>query len=134
MVVKVLKATKSTDICTPICKYFTKIFGPPTHIICDQDPEFMSALTQNFSRMFRIGVLTVSPTNHKLLLAEHGIKSLAEILKCHLSEFGPNWTTFLDFAMLAHNSYSTLNIDGLCPFELVFGWKPNVLTLLEAIP
>ena len=134
MVVKALKAVKSTDICTAICKCFIKTFGPPTHIICDQDPAFMSALTQNFFRMFGIRILTVGPTNHKSLLAEHGIKSLAEILKCHLAEFGPTWMTYLDFAMLAYNSYSTPNLDGLCPFELVFGRKPNVLPLQEAMP
>ena len=89
MVVKAMKAAKSIDICTAIYKCFIKKFGPPTHIICDQDPTFMSALTQNSFRMFGIRVPTVGPTNHKSLLAEHGIKSLAEILKCHLSEFGP---------------------------------------------
>ena len=64
-VVKALKVARSTDICTAIRKCFIKTFGPPTHIICDQDPVFMSALTQNFFRMFRIRVLTDDPTNHK---------------------------------------------------------------------
>ena len=76
----------------------------------------------------------MSPTNHKSLLAEHGIKSLAEILKCHLSGLGPNWSKYLDFAMLAYNSYNTPNLDGLSPFELVFGRKPNVLPLTEVMP
>ena len=76
----------------------------------------------------------MSPTNHRSLLAEHGIKSLAEILKCHLSGLGPNWTEYLDFAMLAYNSYSTPNLDSMCPFELVFARKPNVLPLTEAMP
>ena len=78
--------------------------------------------------------MTVSPSNHKSLLAEHGIKSLAEILKMYLNGLGPTWTDYLDFAMLSYNSYSTRNLDGLCPFKLVFGRKPNVLPLTEAMP
>ena len=36
--------------------------------------------------------------------------------------------------MLAYNSYNTPNLDGLSPFELVFGRKPNILPLQEAMP
>ena len=81
-------------------------------------------MAQAFFHHFGIRIITVSPTNHKSLLAEHGIKSLAEILKTHLSSLGPTWTDYLDFAMLSYNSYSTPNLDGLCP---------NVLPLTEAM-
>lgn len=104
------------------------------HIISDQDPAFVSSLAQAFFQHFGVRLLTVSPSNHKSLLAEHGIKSLAEILKCHLSGLGPTWPDYLDFAMLCYNSYSSPNLDGLSPFELVFGRKPNVLPLSEALP
>ena len=33
-----------------------------------------------------------------------------------------------------YNSYSTPNLDGFYPFELVFWHKPNVLPLMEAMP
>ena len=134
MVVHGLKAAQSMDVCLAIRKSFIKPYGPPTHIICDQDPAFMSALTQNFFCLFRIRVLTVGPTNHKSLLAEHSIKSLAEVLKCDLSTFGTNWMQYLDFAMLTYNSYCTPNLDGMCPYELVFGHKPNILPISEALP
>ena len=87
-----------------------------------------------FFQHFGIRLITVSSSNHKSLLAEHGIKSLAEILKMHLSGLGPSWTEYLDFAMLSYNSYSTPNLDGLCLFKSVFGCKPNVLPLMEAMP
>ena len=108
--------------------------APPTHIICDQATSFLSSLAQAFFHHYGVRIITVSPTNHQSLLAEHGIKSLAEILKCHLAEFGSRWSEFLDFAMLAYNSYASPNLDGLSPFELVFGRKPNILPLQEAMP
>ena len=133
MVTIPLRAAQTHEICTGINKHFIQNYGPPTHLICDQATSFLSSLAQAFFSHYGIRLITVSPTNHKSLLAEHGIKSLAEILKCHLAEFGPRWSEFLDFAMLAYNLYSTPNLDGLSPFELVFGRKPNILPLQEAM-
>ena len=60
--------------------------GPPNHIICDQDPAFTSSLMEAFVTQLNIKVILVSPTNHKSLQAEHGIKSLSGLLVKHLSE------------------------------------------------
>ena len=134
LVVAPLKMTQTILVCTAIRERFIANYGPPTHIVCDQDPAFISSLAQAFFQHFGVRIITVSPSNHKSLLAENGIKSLAEILKMHLSGLGPVWREYVDFAMLSYNSYSTPNFDGLCPFELVFGRKPNVLLLTEAMP
>ena len=53
---------------------FIGYFGTPTRIVCDQDPAFMSHLTQWFLKSYGIHVTTASPTNHQSLMAEHGIK------------------------------------------------------------
>ena len=101
LVVTPLKTARTVEICTAI-KLFIRYFSPPMHIMCDQDPAFMSMMAQVFFQHFGIRVITVSTTNHKSLLAEHGIKSLGEILKCNLGEFGHDWVNFLDFAMLVY--------------------------------
>ena len=134
LVVAPLKETQTIQVCEATKERFIANYGSPTHIICDQDPAFVSSMAQAFFHHFGIRIIMVSPTNHKSLLVERGIKSLAEILKTHLSSLGPTWTDYLDFTMLSYNSYSTLNLDGLCPFELVFGRKPNVLPPTEAMP
>ena len=128
MVVILLRVAQTKEICSGINKHFICNYGPPTHLICDQASSFLPSLAQAFFHHYGIRMITVSPTNHKSLLAEHGIKSLAEILKCHLAEFGPHWSEFLDFAMLVYNSYNTPNL------ELVFRRKPNILPLQEAMP
>ena len=129
-----LKATQTKEICLGINKYFIRNYGPHTHLICDQASAFLSSLAQAFFQLYGIRLITVSPSNHKSLLVEHGIKSLADILKCHLAEFGSCWSDYLDFAMLAYNLYNSPNLDGLSPYELVFGRKPNILPLQEAMP
>ena len=67
-------------------------------------------------------MITVSVTNHKSLLAEHGIKGLFNLLVKHLSEL---WSLYsiLPYAMLCYNLYSTPSLDSFSPYKLVFGHK-----------
>ena len=67
-------------------KGYVAYFGPPTHIVCNQDPAFTSSLMEAFTEQLNIKMIMVSPTNHKSLLAEHGIKSLSTLLAKFRSE------------------------------------------------
>ena len=44
--------------------------------ISDEEPAFMSSFVLNFMQQFAIKLIIASVTNHKTLLAEHGIASL----------------------------------------------------------
>ena len=125
-----LVSTKTQNILEAFQKGYLAYFGPPTHIICDQDPAFTSSLMEAFTQQLNIKVIMVSPTNHKSLLAEHGIKSLAGLLVKHLSEVW-SWPNCLPYAMLCYNSYSTPNLDNMSPYELVFGHKASIAVDLE---
>ena len=48
----------------------------------------MSHLTQTMLQSYGTKLITVSSTNHKSLLAEHGIKSLSNIVMKHLTGLG----------------------------------------------
>ena len=75
----------------------------------------------------------VSPTNHKSLLAKHGIKHLSNLLVKHLTEV-LSWPDCLPYVMLCYNSYSTLNLDNMGPYELVFGHRATISQELEIRP
>ena len=94
----------------------------------------MSSLCQWFFKSYGIQLITVSPTNHKSLQAEHGIKSLSNILMKHLSGLGDNWHLYCQPAMMTYNTYNTPNLDNLSPFEVVFGRKPILVPKLENTP
>ena len=85
-------------------------------------------------KAYGIQLVTVSPTNHKFLQAEHGIKSLSNILMKHLSGLADNWHLYTRPAMLTYNTYNTPNLDNLSPFELAFGRKPILVPKLECTP
>ena len=86
-----MKKATAEEVCSILFDSFMAYYTVPMRIICDQDPAFMSSLCQWFFKAYGIQLVTVSPTNHKSLQAEHGIKSLSNILMKHLSGLGDNW-------------------------------------------
>ena len=126
------KAT--AEVCSILFDNFMAYYAVPMRIICDQDPPFMSSLCQWFFKAYGIQLVTVSPTNHKSLQAEHGIKSLSNILMKHLSGLGDGWHLYTRPAMLTYNTYNTPNLDNLSPFELALGRKPILVPKLENVP
>ena len=108
MVAAPMKTTTAPEICNTIMDHFMGYFGTPTRIVCDQDPAFMShPMSMVFYTHMVYMSTTASPTNHQFLMAEHGIKSLANILMKHLTGLGDNWPSHCKPAMLSYNSYAT---------------------------
>ena len=134
MVTAPMVTATSPEICKAIQDNLICVFGTPVKLICDQDPAFMSHMTQQMFLSYGVKLITVSPTNHKSLLAEHGIKSLSNILMKHLSGMGLDWDIYCKPAMLVYNSYASTNLSDFSPFELVFGRKANICPELEIKP
>ena len=103
-------------------------------MIMDLDSEFMSSLMNYLFKRLGIKIKTVAPYNHQSLQAEHGIKSLSNILTKHLTGLGEMWPDYLLFATLAHNTYNSPNLSNYSPYELVFGRKPKLLLDLKTDP
>ena len=128
-----LSSTKIPHIMDVFERGYLAYYIPPTHIICDMDPAFTSSLMEALSRQLNIKILTVSLTNCKSLLAEHGVKSLSSLLvKC--LEQGWTWSSCLPYSMLHYNSYSSPNLDGFSPYELNVGHKMTINPDLEVQP
>ena len=106
MVALPLMSTRTPHILDAFQKGYLAYFGPPTHIVCDQDPAFTSSLMEAFVTQLNIKVIQVSPTNHQSLQAEHGIKSLSGLLAKHLSTVW-SWHSVLPYSMLCYNGYSS---------------------------
>ena len=132
MVALPLHSTKIPHILDVFQRGYLAYFGPPSHIVCDQDPAFTSSLKEAFATQLNIKLIMISPTNHKSLQAEHGIKSLSGLLVKHLSEAW-SWHSLLPYAMMSYNTYSTPNLDSLSPYELVFGHKMKISHELEIV-
>ena len=101
--------------------------------MCDQDVSFTSSLMHAFTEQLNIKMIFVSTTNHKSLLAEHGIKNLSNLLVKHLTEVW-SWPDCLPYVMLCYNAYSRPNLDNMNPHELGFEHKAMISHELEIRP
>ena len=99
----------------------------PDYIIVDLDSAFMSMLMNYLFKKFGINIKTVAPYNHQSLQAEHGIKSLSNILTKHLTDHGQMCPKYLPLATLTYNTFNSPNLGSYSPYELVFGRKPKLL-------
>ena len=83
---------KSKEVGEALIENVISKYCIPDCIIMDQDSALMSSLKNYLFNMFEIKVKTVAPYNHQSLQVEHGIKSLSNILKKHLTEKGHDMT------------------------------------------
>ena len=82
---------KSEEVGEVLIENIISKYCIPDCIIMDQDSAFMSCLMNYLFNKFEIKVKTVAPYNHQSFQAEHGIKSLSNILKKYLTEKGQIW-------------------------------------------
>ena len=100
MVALPLVSTRTPRILDALQRGYLAYFGPPTHVVCDQDPAFTSSLMEAFVTQLNIKVILVSPTNHQSLQVEHGIKSLSGLLVKHLSGVGIQYCLIVCYAIM----------------------------------
>ena len=106
----------------------------PNYMIKDSDSAFMSTFMNYLFKRIGIKIKTAASYNHQSLQAEHGIKSLSNILTKHLIDHGQMWPKYLPLATLAYNTFNSPNVANYSPYELLFGRKPKLLLHLETNP
>ena len=127
-------SSRSEEVGEELIEHVISKFCAPDCIIMDQDSAFMSNLMSYRFRKLNIKIMTVALYNHRPLQAEHGIKSLSQILTKHLSGQGQMWHKYLPLATFAHNTFNSPNLANYSPYELVFGRKLKLLLDLEMDP
>ena len=129
-----IKQSRSEEVGEALINDVISKYCVPGYIIMDLDSAFMSSLMNYLFKRLGIKIKMVAPCNHQSLQAEHGIKSLSNILTKDLTGSGEMWPDYLPFATLAHNTYNSLNLSNYSPYELVFGRKLKLLLDLETDP
>ena len=103
----------------------------PYYIIMELDSAFMLPLMNYLFKKFGIKIKTIAPYNHQSFEAQHGIKSISNILTKHLTDHVQMWPKYLPLATQVYNTFNSPNLDNYSPYELVFGRKPKLLLDLE---
>ena len=79
-----LYQARSEEVGEVLIEHVISKYGTPEYMIMDQDSMIMSSLMSYLFKKLGIKIKTVGPYNHQSLQAEHGIKSLSNILTKHL--------------------------------------------------
>ena len=91
--------SRSEEVGEALIEHIISKFCALDCIIMDQDSAFMSTLMNYLFRKLNIKIMTVAPYNHQSLQAEHGIKTLSQILTKYLSGQGQMWHKYLPLAL-----------------------------------
>ena len=129
-----LYQARSEEVGEALIENVISKFGTPEYMIMDQDSVFMSSLMSYLFKKLVISIKTVGPYNHKSLQAEHGIKSLSNILSKCLTGQGQTWHKFLSLATYAYNIFHTPNLGNYPSYEPVFRRRPKILIKIETDP
>ena len=79
------KQSKSEKVQEALINSVFSKYCVPDYMIMDLDSAFMSSLMNYLFKRLGIKIKMVAPYNHQSLQAEHGIKSLSNILTKHLT-------------------------------------------------
>ena len=134
MITAPIKHFRSEEVVESLINDVISKYCVPDYMIMDFNSAFMSSLINYLFKRLGMKIKTVAPYNYQSLQADHGIKSLSNILTEHLTRVGEMWPDYLPFATLAHNTYHSPNLSNYSPYELVFGRKPKLLLDLETDP
>ena len=125
---------KSEEVGDGLTENIITKYCVPEYLIMDQDSMFMSSLVTYLLNEFNIKIKTVALYNHQSLQAEHGNKSLSNILAKHLTNLDQIWPKYLSLAIFAYNTFNTPNVGYYSPYELNFDRKPGSLLNLDLTP
>ena len=120
-----VKSTDATHTIEAMSTFITS-FGIPQKLVFDRGTSFMSTDFSTFLLEFGI---THAPrtkwspwTNGKVEIQN---KHLSRYFRCYLSEAGNNWAKLASQFAFAHNT-SVNSSTGTTPYEIVFGFKPQI--------
>ena len=85
LVIVPLYQARSEEVGETLIENVITKYCMPDYMIIDQDSAFMASSMKYFFGKHGVKIKTEGPYNHQSLQAEHGIKSLSNILTKHLT-------------------------------------------------
>lgn len=108
--------------------------GTPEKLLTDQGSNFLSDVFKNTCKLLRIKKLQTTafhPESNGSLERSHRV--LKEYLRHYIKEDQSNWDEWVPYAVYVYNT-STHTATGYTPFELVYGFKASMPSILQAQP
>ena len=127
-----LKNHTAETVADVFVREFVCKFGSPRCIITDQGTEFTAKLFDNVAKILKIKkyhATAYHPQSNGALERSH--QTLADYLKHYVEKYKTSWDQWVDFAMFSYNT-APHSVTKFSPYELVFGCKPNLPTVITS--
>ena len=105
--------------------------GPPTKLSIDQDSALTSLVIKEVLTSLECTMQIISPWNHGSSKVERQIQTIGNMINKHLIQKGAAWPLYAAISAYAMNSFASMALQGLSPFELVFTRKPRQLSSFQ---
>jgi hypothetical protein len=119
-----LKKMDCTSVAEALLQRVVFIYGVPDRIVCDQGKSFANKVFEYLCSTLQIQNTFVSPENHGSLVAERSIQCISKLILSQLQGHGSTWPLYIQSACYAYNTFGHSRLDGLSPFEMVYGRPP----------
>ena len=108
--------------------------GPPSKLLIDQDAALTSQVIKEVLKSLECTMQIISPWNHGSSKAKRQIQTIGNMINKHLTQKGASWPLYAAVSAYAMNTFVSMALQGLSPFELVFARKPRQLTGFQIPP
>ncbi len=128
--VPVNTTTKTLELTYKFLSHVVRLHGLPTSIVSDRDTKFTSLFWTELHRLLGIK-LKLSTAFHPQTdgQMECMIQSVTQILRATIRPDQRDWMLKIPMTEFAINS-SVNKTTGFAPFELIYGYSPQMVTLL----
>lgn len=110
---------------TAIFENFILIYGPMKRIITDMGAEYKNATIKELCKIMKIEQVTSTAHHHQTVgTVERSHRTFNEYIRSYLATSKTDWDVWLSYFTYCFNTTPS-TVHGYCPFELVFGKKPN---------
>lgn len=109
-------------------------FGIPETLVTDAQSSLIGKVMEIVCNALKISQKVVSVKNHGSLQVERQIRSIADLIKINLDQYGEDWVQYHSVAQYSFNSFSSPQLGGYSPYFLVFYREPRDISGLEFRP
>ena len=129
-----IKDKKTETVAEAFVLEWVKFHGPPKYIMADRGSEFMGGAMRDLCQFHGIRFTsTASHSPHQNAKAERGHAVMDRALERMITA-QPGIKPTIALAWVTQAANTLQNVDGFCPFMLVFGRVPQHPTLVEINP
>lgn len=120
-----LKTLDAPSICEALIQRVICCYGIPEILVTDAQSSLIGKVMEILCKTLNISHKVISVLNHGSLHVERQIRSISDLIKVNLDQYGDDWVRYYSVAQYSFNTFSSPQLGNHSPFYLVFYREPR---------